>query len=285
MRAEPGSPKTGRTGGGNPRPGGIVALAAGAHPDDIEFMMAGTLLLLREAGAEIHMWNLSRGDCGSNTLDADEISALRWMEARESAALAGAVIHPPIASDIGILYERELIEKTAAVIRTVKPNIMLVPSPRDYMEDHQTACRLLVTGAFTRNMRNFRTDPPVPPCDEPVAIYHAMPHGLRDGMRRLVRPELYIDTSGVIETKRRMLEKHSSQKEWLDETQHVGAYLELMESMSRDVGAMSGRFIHAEGWRRHGHLGFAEESYDPLPEMLSEHCRKDPGYGETLGKI
>ena len=39
----------------------IVALASAAHPDDIEFMMAGTLLLLKETGAEIHMWNLSIG--------------------------------------------------------------------------------------------------------------------------------------------------------------------------------------------------------------------------------
>ena len=37
----------------------MVVLAAAAHPDDIEFMMAGTLLLLKRAGAEIHMWNLA----------------------------------------------------------------------------------------------------------------------------------------------------------------------------------------------------------------------------------
>jgi len=43
----------------------IVVLAASAHPDDIEFMMAGTLLLLKEAGAEIHMWNLANGHCGT----------------------------------------------------------------------------------------------------------------------------------------------------------------------------------------------------------------------------
>ena len=35
------------------------ALAIAAHPDDIEFMMAGTLCLLREAGWEIHYLNAS----------------------------------------------------------------------------------------------------------------------------------------------------------------------------------------------------------------------------------
>ncbi len=41
------------------------ALAIAAHPDDIEFMMAGTLLRLEERGWEIHYFNLSTGNCGS----------------------------------------------------------------------------------------------------------------------------------------------------------------------------------------------------------------------------
>ena len=82
-----------------------VALAVAAHPDDIEFMMAGTLLLLKEAGAGIHMWNLSNGYCGSDTLSGEEISRLRWQEAQKSADIAGAVMYPPITEDIVILYE------------------------------------------------------------------------------------------------------------------------------------------------------------------------------------
>ena len=42
-----------------------AAIAIAAHPDDIEFTMAGTLLRLREAGWEIHCLNVSSGDCGS----------------------------------------------------------------------------------------------------------------------------------------------------------------------------------------------------------------------------
>ncbi len=52
-----------------------VAIAIAAHPDDIEFMMAGTLLLLREAGWEIHCLNLSSGNCGSVRLRAEETEA------------------------------------------------------------------------------------------------------------------------------------------------------------------------------------------------------------------
>ena len=40
-------------------------LAVGCHPDDIEFMMAGTLLLLRDRGCDIHYMNVANGNCGS----------------------------------------------------------------------------------------------------------------------------------------------------------------------------------------------------------------------------
>lgn len=36
-----------------------VAIAIHAHPDDIEFVMAGTLLLLRMHGRELHYMTLS----------------------------------------------------------------------------------------------------------------------------------------------------------------------------------------------------------------------------------
>ena len=42
-----------------------AAMAIGAHPDDIEFYMAGTLLLLKKAGYEIHYLNVASGNCGS----------------------------------------------------------------------------------------------------------------------------------------------------------------------------------------------------------------------------
>ena len=41
------------------------AFAIAAHPDDIEFLMAGTLVLLRDAGYEIHYMNVANGACGS----------------------------------------------------------------------------------------------------------------------------------------------------------------------------------------------------------------------------
>ncbi len=258
-------------------------MAVGAHPDDIEFMMAGTLLLLKRAGARIHMWNIANGSCGTEAEDRDAIVLRRGREAQASAAKAGAVIHPPLVDDIAIFYDAPTLARAAAVVRQVQPDILLVPSPQDYMEDHQNACRLAVTAAFTRGMRNFPTDPPVPPYSRPVALYHALPYGLRDGLRRLVRPGQFVDIGGVLSLKREMLAEHRSQKDWLDASQGVDAYLNEMDKAAREVGRMSGRFECAEGWRRHSHLGFGPEGADPLKAVLGEACWVDPEYEASLG--
>lgn len=260
-----------------------VALAVGAHPDDIEFMMAGTLLLLKEAGADIYMWNLANGYCGTAIYSREEIINIRWDEAQAAARVAGAVIYPPIVDDLAIFFELPLIKQVAAVIREVKPDIILAPSPQDYMEDHQNTCRLVVTGAFAHAMHTFETTPPVAAWGGETVLYHAEPYGLRDGLRRLVRPGQYVDISSVLAKKREMLAQHRSQKEWLDVSQGLDAYLLTMEEMSRTVGIYSGCYDYAEGWRRHSHLGFAEEHYDPLNAWLGEKCWVDPDYEQALG--
>jgi LmbE family N-acetylglucosaminyl deacetylase len=48
-----------------------------AHPDDIEFVMAGTLLRLKERGWDIHYFNLSTGNCGSVRYSAAKTRQLR----------------------------------------------------------------------------------------------------------------------------------------------------------------------------------------------------------------
>ncbi len=255
-------------------------LAVAAHPDDIEFLMAGTMILLGDAGWELHYLAIANGSCGTSVLDAEEIVAIRTAEARAAAKRIGAVYHESLAADIEVFYEKPLLAKVAAIVREVAPAILLTHSPVDYMEDHQTAARLAATGAFCRGMRNFPTDPPREPVAGDVTVYHAQPHGNRDPLRRLVRPELFVDVTGVLARKREMLACHESQKAWLDETQGLDSYLAAMETLSREVGRMSGRFELAEGWRRRSHLGFCPEAADPLSDALGERVRRDPPQAE-----
>ena len=245
-----------------------VVLAIVAHPDDIEFVAAGTLLRLREAGWQTHYLNLSGGDCGSTTSGPDETRATRAAEGRAAAAILGAEFHESLASDLCIFYEERLLRRLAAVVRRVRPRIVLTHSADDYMEDHMNTARLAVTAAFARGMPNFATDPPVEPSAGDVTVYHAMPHGLRDGLRRPVSPDLFVDTTAVQATKRRALAAHASQKAWLDVSQGMDSYLDSADDMARAVGRMSGRFACAEGWRRHLHLGLSAHDDDLLAAAL-----------------
>ncbi|HOJ39870.1 MAG TPA: LmbE family protein, partial [bacterium] len=79
-----------------------------------------------------------------------------------------------------------------------------------------------------------------------------------------------------------MLALHRSQKEWLDVSQGLDAYLKAMVDICREVGRLSRRFTYAEGWRRHLHYGFCGENDDPLSEALGEKAFVDPDYEATL---
>ena len=243
-----------------------VAMAIAAHPDDIEFMMAGTLSLLKNDGYEIHYMNLSSGNCGSLETDSATTTRIRLEEAKNAARILGAEFHPPISNDFEIVYGVELLRKVAAVVRSVKARIILTHSPSDYMEDHMNTSRLATTAAFVRGVPNFVTSVPAVG-NYDCAIYHAMPHGLLDPLRRKVIPGIFVDISSVADKKRQALMAHKSQQSWLEDSQGMNSYIRTMEDFSAQVGRMSGRFTHAEGWRRHLHFGFSANEYDPLKEL------------------
>ncbi|MHC1768620.1 MAG: PIG-L deacetylase family protein [Verrucomicrobiia bacterium] len=260
-----------------------TAIAIGAHPDDIEFGMAGTLLKLRDAGWEIHYLNLATGNCGSANTSAAETRRIRGREARAAARMMEAKYHPPFLDDLEIFYRDSALRKLAAILRDVQPSILLTHSPQDYMEDHMITARLAVTAAFARGMPNYRTRPRRRPTEKPVTVYHAMPHGLRDGLRQKIVPGLFVDTTSVHALKRNALGCHRSQKEWLDVSQGMDSYLHSLDTMSLDVGRMSGHFQHAEGWRRHSHLGFCASHADPLREALPGDSLVNEAYEQSLG--
>lgn len=260
-----------------------AALAIAAHPDDIEFMMAGTLLLLRDLGWEIHVFNVSTGSLGSTEMTAARTRTVRRKEAQAAAAAIGARWHPPIADDLEIVYSTTLLRKVAAVVRRAAPTVVLTHAPADYMEDHMETCRLAVTAAFARGIPNFRTDPPLPPYAGDVTVYHAMPHMLCDPLGQRVYPEAWVDITGVMDRKRSALACHSSQKEWLDATQGLGSFIGTMESFARQLGSESGRFAFAEGWRRHLHVAFCARNADPLADALGSRYRLNPGYPHSPG--
>ena len=248
-----------------------TAFAIAAHPDDIELMMAGTLLALKSKGYEIHYLNLSSGNVGSVQHDSETTKRIRLKEAQQSAAILGAHFHEPFCDDLEIFYNEKNLRHLAGIIREVKPVVVLTHSPADYMEDHMNTCRLSVTATFSRGMPNFVTTPALAAYDSDCTIYHALPHTLRDQLRNPIIPGAFVNTTAVHDIKMDALRSHKSQQNWLDVSQKLNSYLQTMDDISRKVGGMSGKFLHAEGWRRHLHFGFSTEDADPLKELGDDY--------------
>ena len=258
-----------------------IVLAVGCHPDDIEFMMAGTLLRLLDGGADLHYMNVANGNCGSREYGREELAGIREQEAREAAAGLQAAWYPPIANDLEVLYDIELVRKVAAVVREVTPDIVLTLPVRDYMEDHMNTARIVVTAAFAIAMPNFASIPERATTVKDVALYHALPYGLHDQMMNPVYPHFYIDITDVLERKLAILSRHASQRNWLDDSQKLDSYLQEMVDQAAEVGRRSGVFKKAEGWIRHSPLGYCRSDFNPLPQLLAYHCHyHDSSAGE-----
>jgi LmbE family N-acetylglucosaminyl deacetylase len=195
---------------------------------------------------------------------------MRAREARRAAAILGARHHPSLCHDLEIFYADKLLRRLAAVIREVRPAIVLTQPPVDYMEDHTNTCRLVVTATFARGMPNYRTVPPRPPFPGETVVYHSVPHGLHDPLGGLTVPELFVNTTAVHDLKHQALAAHESQRTWLESSQDLDSMGQMLDECSRAVGRMSRRFKHAEGWWRHFNLGFAAEGADPLAVTLSK---------------
>jgi LmbE family N-acetylglucosaminyl deacetylase len=261
-----------------------TAIAIAAHPDDIEFMMAGTLLLLKEHGYETHYLNLSLGNLGTTEYDTATITKMRLEEAKKAARILGAHFHPPFCKDLEIFYNEKTLRQLAAIIREVKPTIALTHSPVDYMEDHTNTCRLAVTACFARGMSNFYSIPDRKTDNYNCTVYHALPHGLKNPLRKTVMAGAFVNTTSVHLQKSEALKAHQSQQNWLDVSQKLNSYLQTMEDMALKVGEMSKCFKYAEGWHRHLHYGFCGPDDDPLSELGNDYLINEE-YEQTLDHL
>ncbi|HIE28341.1 TPA: PIG-L family deacetylase, partial [Candidatus Poribacteria bacterium] len=80
-------------------------LAVGAHPDDVEFLIAGTLTLLYQKGYTIHIATVATGDMGSMELRSQRISSKRYKEAVNAAKILDASYQSLGESDLSIVFD------------------------------------------------------------------------------------------------------------------------------------------------------------------------------------
>jgi LmbE family N-acetylglucosaminyl deacetylase len=129
-----------------------VALAIGAHPDDIEFGCGATLAKWAAAGASVHLLILTDGSKGTwdEADDLDALVARREHEARDAAHALGASSVRFLGIIDGELESgaRERA-RVCEVLRQVRPNVVLGHDPwKRYRlhPDHRHAGWLTVDG-------------------------------------------------------------------------------------------------------------------------------------------
>src|SRR5438094_3664082 len=102
-----------------------VILSILAHPDDAEFLCAGTLIrLVREHGWQAHIASMTPGDCGSAELPPEEISRIRRGEGAKAASLIGARYHCLEERDLLICYAERPLERVTRLLREVRPRLL-----------------------------------------------------------------------------------------------------------------------------------------------------------------
>jgi len=99
-------------------------LAFGAHPDDIEFGCGGVIAGATRAGRKAHLVVCSRGEAGSYGKPDQRTS-----EAEAAAKLLGATLEfVELDGDSHLEVRAAHALKLAAIVRRVRPSVVLAPS-------------------------------------------------------------------------------------------------------------------------------------------------------------
>ncbi|MBI3920900.1 MAG: PIG-L family deacetylase [Armatimonadetes bacterium] len=241
------------------------ALAIAAHPDDVEFLCAGTLALLRGRGYEIAIATMAPGDCGSVELSSEKISAVRRSEAAEAASIIEARYLCLEERDLAIDYDTRTRRKVTSLLREVDPFLVLTHPPVDYMVDHEVTSKLVRDACFAAAIPNFAGSGGEKATGGVPYFYYFDPIELIDHYGNAVDAEFVIDISTTYATKRKMLMCHASQREWLLQHHGVDEYTESQRRWSAKRGKERG-VEYGEGFRQY--LGHAYPDDNILKDLL-----------------
>ncbi|HLF33612.1 MAG TPA: PIG-L family deacetylase [Cyclobacteriaceae bacterium] len=234
-----------------------IVLGIFAHPDDAEFMCAGTLALLKDSGWTVHIATMARGDKGTVELTREEISMVRKAEAVKAAGILDGIYHCLEFDDAFIFYDRESINKTTTLIRKIRPSLVFTSSPTDYMMDHEITSHIVQTACFCSGIKNMElTEDPFGPVPQ---LYYSDPMDGKDIFGSPVLPAIYVNITSSMQIKEKMLACHESQRNWLKTHHKVDEYI---LSMKRFAG-QRGKEInvkYAEGFRQHLGHGYPQEN-------------------------
>ena len=234
-----------------------------AHPDDAEFLAAGTLALLSQAGQSVTIVSMTPGDCGSTQCGPEETSNIRRREAADAASLIGASYVCAEFRDMAIFNDDDARRRVTELIRELRPEIVLTASPVDYHCDHEATSALVRDACFAASVPNYQTfrKNSAPAIARIPHLYFVDSVGGTDRFGAILEPDFVVDVKSTLQTKRQMLAAHTSQREWLKYQHGIDDYLEVMERWTRERGAIVGTDF-GEGFGR-----YAGHPYPQTPQL------------------
>ena len=172
----------------------------GAHPDDVELSMGGTIAGLVRAGARVGLLDLTDGEpTPYGTHD------LRMREAAAAAlALGVAWRHTLPLPNRALQDTLEVRRQVAEVLRAARPKLVFTHSPQDAHPDHVAAAALVMAARFWAKL--VKTDMAGAP-HYPARVYHFQAAHERSAQP----PSFIIDVSLDMERKRAALACYASQ--------------------------------------------------------------------------
>ena len=177
----------------------VDVLAIGAHPDDVELGVGGTLLKLAQDGYRVGILDLtlgelsSRGSVEERIREAQDASERLQVTVRNNAELP----------DGGLQNIPEQRDEVLAYIRMLRPKLLLVHRENDRHPDHRIASALVRDANFFAGVSSIVTE------DSPYRadhIYYYNPYFDDD-----TAPQFVMDISDVFTAKMDALASYRSQ--------------------------------------------------------------------------
>jgi N-acetylglucosamine malate deacetylase 1 len=208
----------------------IDILAIAAHRDDVEQTCGGTMLKMAQRGQRTGILDLTQGEMGTRGTAED-----RAREAAEAAKILGATWRRALDIPDGRVentWENRL--KVAAVLREVRPRVVILPYWKGRHPDHYTCSVLGYEACFLAGLKKL--DSNTAPHRPFKIIYATLYYD--------VRPTFVVDISDQFEQKFASILAYKSQfndqeagKELFPAHDEIHA---RVESMARFYGALGG---------------------------------------------
>jgi LmbE family N-acetylglucosaminyl deacetylase len=120
----------------------LRVLCIGAHPDDPETACGGTLARYAEAGHDVHVLYMTKGELGIVGKSPEEAGAIRAAEAEEACKALGAQAHFFGHQSGAIEFDRRTANELVAKLDAIAPDLVLSHWPIDTEYDHQIVAAL-----------------------------------------------------------------------------------------------------------------------------------------------